>query len=76
MSADDHDRIMRLIMARCGDVLSANDLALLAQPDPEALPATICEGRWRSPALRGGNGRNGPQCRVAGALFAGAVGNS
>jgi hypothetical protein len=36
------DPIMRIIMARCGDVLTDADLAALgdAAPDPGALPAT------------------------------------
>jgi hypothetical protein len=41
----DRDRVLRIIMARCGDVLTDADLAALgdAAPDPDALPATISE---------------------------------
>jgi class 3 adenylate cyclase len=41
----DCDRVMRIIKARCGDVLTVDDLAALgdAAPDPDALPATISE---------------------------------
>ena len=33
MSADDHDRVMRIIAARCPELTEA-DLAQLATPDP------------------------------------------
>jgi hypothetical protein len=43
VTSNDHDRVMRLIRARCVDVLTDADLALLgdAAPDPDALPASI-----------------------------------
>jgi hypothetical protein len=44
-ASDDRDRILRLIMARCGDVLTEADLlaALADAPDPDALPGSIGE---------------------------------
>ena len=48
MSADDHDRIMRIIMARCDDVLSEAEVSKFldasTQPDPDdRLPSQIGE---------------------------------
>jgi hypothetical protein len=46
----DRDRVMRIIMARCGDVLTEADLALLgdAAPDPDGAPGD----HWRANPLR------------------------
>jgi hypothetical protein len=41
-----HDRIMRIIRARCGDVLTERDVASLAdaQPDPDdRLPSEVAD---------------------------------
>jgi hypothetical protein len=42
---DDHDRVMRIIPARCGDVLTDADLALFAsmESEPDTLPVAIGE---------------------------------
>ena len=39
----DRDRVMRIIMARCGDVLTDADLALLAGEPNDTLPWQIAE---------------------------------
>jgi hypothetical protein len=33
--------VLRIIMARCGDVLTEDDLAALAEPDADMLPVEI-----------------------------------
>jgi hypothetical protein len=46
VTSNDHDRVMRLIRARCGDVLTDADLAALgdAAPDPDAgIPVAIAD---------------------------------
>ena len=45
---DDSDRVLRIIKARCGDVLSADDLAMLSQPEEtvgeaDTLPIEIAD---------------------------------
>ena len=37
----DRDRVMRTIKARCGDVLTEDDLAALVQPEADTLPVAI-----------------------------------
>ncbi len=42
MSDDDRDHIMRIIIARCGDVLSEAELDLIGEPpDADAIPGHI-----------------------------------
>jgi hypothetical protein len=40
-----HDRIMRIIRARCGDVLTERDVASLADAQPD--PTTGCRPKSR-----------------------------
>jgi hypothetical protein len=39
--SNDRDRVMRTIKARCGDVLTEDDLAALVQPEADTLPVAI-----------------------------------
>jgi hypothetical protein len=43
MDNDDHDRVMRIIQARCADALSDDDLALISNQPDDTLPVEAAD---------------------------------